>query len=1764
MSGSIRRQLGPARKRLTDRIEEASLLVRSPDGQDLKSVRSRLLANIASHDVLIEKLDEVTDIDDGEKAIIEKDLENGSSLSLDGKEMIQLLDDVINSVEKQKNERDAKGTRGKSDELMQEKLAMEIENLKLDNEYKLAQIEALNKKENSEVNKSTVKLPRIDLPEFSGKRTDWPSFWDSYKATIHTNSNLSKLDKFKYLMSCLHDEAKDTLTGFNIGEAQYDKAIELLEERYDDKEFIIHTYYEELSKIPKSKNTTWQLRKTFNTIETQLRSLESLGENVENRHIVAIIKSKFPSEINLKLEESREGEWTVNNLRVRIKKLIVAREKSEECGKKTQDDGKFDDSEESSGEFLLSKDAKVKCIFCGMNHWHDECQRYKTLQVRKAQIRGRCFNCLSTQHLFRQCTSEKPCFYCRRKGNHHSSLCPTKFDEEKQTKREENKDDQKDAQMVGDEIMINIGEKVIMKTARVCMKNPKSGEIEQGMAMLDTGAKHTYVTMEKAKSLGLDFGSSRMVQLCTFGNTNPTEVKTCQTSLCIRQIDGSLLRIKARICKNITGQLTKSKIPLDKYNNIWKDLTLADELPEEDKRIKLDILIGNDYYDDIMKQDKLKIGNGLYLISSTLGWMFSGRLPGEDEHEIEPIMFAEEIDVSRAYWDLETIGVINEPDNAEDLRVIDSFKNTIIQDGDRYEVCWPWKSSKYELPSNFSLAGARLRSLMKNFKNAKMKKEYDDIINQQLEDGIVEVADCSTEYKQRDEVVTHYLPHHAVVSETKMRIVYAGNAKSSKSAKCINECLHPGINMIANLVGLLLRFRMKKVALVADIKKAYLQIQLSPHDRDVVRFLWVKDIDKEVTADNIQELRFCRVIWGVISAAFMLAYTIFYHLQKYNTPVSKDISKNMYVDNLISGTNNEEKAIEYYNETKTIFNAAAMNMCKWSCNDERVMTKIKVEDRCDDTILKVLGVIWNRQLDTISMYRLKGGIGEVVTKREILKVISGIYDPLGLFAPVLLKSKLLLQEVWKLGLNWDDVVPETIEKQWKQNLRELEDLHMLTINRCVVSDVDGNITRYELLTFTDASKRAYSAVVYLIEYGVNSINTYLIFSKSRLAPVSSDLSIPRLELLSVLIGCRVSKYVAIQLGITDIKRKVFTDSKCVIEWINSKNDLKRFVNERVKEIRESNVNVRYVSSIENPADIPTRGQTVHKLKNNKLWWKGPDWCSRPYNEWPSFNYVLTNEIQQEVKYEEKSKKVLFETALVATTQPSGPFGINENCYSSHSKLVRVTAWCLRFVNNVRVQKGNSYFLTAQEIVDASNLWLKYTQKKYFDDILNALAGGKGHSMISQLGLYIDSNNIIRCAGRFPVSQFHPKLLPKDSQYTKLCIIRDHRRLFHVGVAHTLAEVRKEHWILQGRAAVRKIIRQCLICLHWEGGPFKTPKFAKIPDYVLSDNFPPFAYTGIDYLGPLLVKDEKRGTKNWICLFTCLNVRAIHLEVIDDMTTDSFLLCLRRFVSRRGTPSLIISDNAPNFKLGNSVINRIWKHVVRDVDIQSYVANEGIQWKFITDMAPWKGGFYERLVGLTKRSLRKALGRSKASNQELVTIISECEAIINSRPLTYVDADINSGHSLTPGHFLSLNQKTGYPNIEIRDSNTIDLGTKLIKMWKTGQDQLSNFWNIWLTEYLQVLRERKTYQLKPIKGEVRRKPNVGETVIIKEEYQPRGKWKLATVQRLIESDVDKKHRAAQLLLPSGLLIKRPFKLIFPLEMNNDDKDEEGKNNASEGV
>jgi len=209
----------------------------------------------------------------------------------------------------------------------------------------------------------------------------------------------------------------------------------------------------------------------------------------------------------------------------------------------------------------------------------------------------------------------------------------------------------------------------------------------------------------------------------------------------------------------------------------------------------------------------------------------------------------------------------------------------------------------------------------------------------------------------------------------------------------------------------------------------------------------------------------------------------------------------------------------------------------------------------------------------------------------------------------------------------------------------------------------------------------------------------------------------------------------------------------------------------------------------------------------------------------------------------------------------------------------------------------------------------------------------------------------------PDDAIYPIFLPKKSNFTKLHLKEYHQKLFHSGVSHTLARLRNEYWIPQGRAEVKKAIHACGTCKQFQGGLFKLLSVSPWPRKKAA-KCAPFTYTGLDYFGPLYIQGDSSKGKVWVCLFTCVTVRAIHLELIKDMTAEQFLLALRRFIARRGKPTQIILDNAPQFKFAKTVIDKVWKETISYHEVRSYTANQGIEWNFKVELTPWMGGFYE--------------------------------------------------------------------------------------------------------------------------------------------------------------------------------------------------------------
>ena len=305
---------------------------------------------------------------------------------------------------------------------------------------------------------------------------------------------------------------------------------------------------------------------------------------------------------------------------------------------------------------------------------------------------------------------------------------------------------------------------------------------------------------------------------------------------------------------------------------------------------------------------------------------------------------------------------------------------------------------------------------------------------------------------------------------------------------------------------------------------------------------------------------------------------------------------------------------------------------------------------------------------------------------------------------------------------------------------------------------------------------------------------------------------------------------------------------------------------------------------------------------------------------------------------------------------------------------------MRFIKNCQSKEHkNRDELSTEEIKEAENILIQQTQTSFKQSRLDELK--------EQLGNFVDIDGIIRCKGRLSKSSLdyeakYPILLPRESHFTKLFILQCHEDVMHNGIKETLAQLRSRFWVVRGRQAVKKLIRPCGTCRRIQGHSYREPIKGRLPEFCSQEEHA-FKSVGIDFAGLLYVKTSSNpARKVYIALFTCSTSRAVHLEIVPDLTADSFLLCLRRFIGRRGIPCLIVSDNAKTFKAAAKILVKLFK----SSKISAYLAKQGIKGQFNLAKAPLWGGFLERLVRSVKSSLKKCVGNAKFSYDKFTTVI----------------------------------------------------------------------------------------------------------------------------------------------------------------------------------
>ena len=486
--------------------------------------------------------------------------------------------------------------------------------------------------------------------------------------------------------------------------------------------------------------------------------------------------------------------------------------------------------------------------------------------------------------------------------------------------------------------------------------------------------------------------------------------------------------------------------------------------------------------------------------------------------------------------------------------------------------------------------------------------------------------------------------------------------------------------------------------------------------------------------------------------------------------------------------------------------------------------------------------------------------------------------------------------------------------------------------------------------FADASQKAYGAVVFLVLQS----EVCFVKAKSHVAPLK-QLTLPHLELMAALIVTRLTRFVLSSIPLKDPPIFIWSDSQIVLHWVKSQKQLPAFVRHRINEIQTtlSTADWRYCPTLENPADLLTRGITADTLISSSLWQNGPTWLTTP-DKWPLFK-------------QPPLPRLVIAAAVAIEFVPADPATstlgllcvILLNRYSTLCKLLRVTAYVFRFIDNVRAQPDHRCYgpVSAEEFATTRLKWVKDTQQTvYIKEITNLQLASKHPKttralLVRQLRLFLDTQGYLRCGGRIhnaPVSEItkFPYLLPSRHQFSHLIILDVHVTLHHAGTSATLTALRQTYWIPAARYYIKSILHHCVICNRVQGKAYSVPDPPPLP-YLRTQDVHPFTYTGVDFTGALYVRHGEQEVKVYLCLFTCATTHAIHLEMVQDLTAKTFLLAFRKFAGRRSLPKIMISDNGSTYMSAAEELHKLMELT----EVKEELGRRGVSWQFIPKRAP---------------------------------------------------------------------------------------------------------------------------------------------------------------------------------------------------------------------
>ena len=1568
-------------------------------------------------------------------------------------------------------------------------------------------------------------------------------------------------------------------------EDRYQASIKYLQSRFDKPRQLHQIYCQQLQDLPPIKGTSEELTKTVDAIFAAVEGIKRGGQMDINYVATSMVVSVLPEQLRLQWETKTEADPLVPHIDTLIEFMrtkatnaclaqkpatpsssLIQREKKKPL---TKTQGKVyatqgepaaaGAAEEYKPHRYNNKQhrgsnsgAQVHCSLCSNTHHIFQCRQFLDMSVQQrrehTQSASLCFNCLRPGHAARECSSSFRCRVCKKTHNTllhtEAAAAPVPVNHVVLTTQEETEHTAHPHQK----------ERLLM-TSQVLLTN-SVGEKVAARAMLDSGAAISVLSSRMMAQLQLQKTEDWMtVSGIESQKHSPPRPTTNLTISSLFNPDWTT-SVRAVILPKVTVDLPRHDLSAVKRMPHLQDLSLADPWFHQPRRV--DLILDSDVFDQILLPSKIEGPPATPSAWETkLGWGIMGRYllshlqsPAEAAVNVSTAETAEADTLNNTlegFWKREELVQGAPALSTQEMEVQKHFDNThyFSHSAGRYVVSLPKRTTPQKLGDSHNTARTRfLRNEQSLLKKGNWT-QFQTVVQEYLTLGHaqkVTPAELCTPVDQ-----TYTLPMHAVYktssSTTKLRVVFDGSCPTSTGIS-LNDVLSTGPTLHPNLDQILIRFRKHRVAISADIGKMYREVLLSQPDRQLHRFLWRAQPDQPLETYCMN-----RVTFGVRSSPYLAVRALQQTAEDFSS--SDTISyfhtfNSIYVDDLLAGADDKDSAVSLYKDLRALLLKGGFDLKKWRSSSEEVLEAIpavlqealprqELVDHHASAYPKTLGIAWDSRRDVMAA-QVQLPEEYVSTKRGIISDTAKSFDVLGWLAPFIIRMKILFQDLWKLKdkVGWDDPLERHLAERHQEWREQLPLLKCLTLPRCYFSP--GTITNtIQLHGFSDASESACAAAVYLrATYEDGSTSCQLVVAKTRVTPIKT-VSIPRLELCAAEMVAELLYVTQQTLQIPDVQLWAWSDSTIAIAWLRgSPSCYKTYVANRVASAARhiSQEAWLHVPTAENPADCASRGISAQDLKDHHLWWNGPPWLL--------MNPIAIPPQPDETAYNRhqglEAKPVVVHSVHTATdTGWSSKF-------KSYTKLVHVTAYLLRFSRNLKAAvKGEppdrQTVLSPAEVTAAETVLFRQSQARTFPVEIQRLTAAssaimKGDSKLKLVHPFLDQKGLLLVGGRLNRSslsdlQKHPVILSAKDHVTKLLFQYNHEYLSHCGPTLLMAHVGQQVYVPGAKRLSRSVCQNCLLCRRVAPRSLQQ-RMGQLPPPRVEKSLP-FIHTGVDYAGPFLLKTghprRPIPVKAYLAVFVCLASKAVHLEVVSSKSTEAFIATFKRFITRRNSPRHLYSDNGSNFVGARNEMKELFQFLslsTTQVALKEALLSNKIECHFIPDRAPHFGGIWEAAVKAAKHCLKRTVGKTMLTFEELSTVCCQAEACINSRPYISQDSHNPAGEMpLTPSHFLTGRPMGVYPELPE------DPDLTLTNRWSLCKAMVQRFWELWQKQYLQSLQRRQKWH--------KTTPNVsvGDLVMVLDETKLQTTWKMGRIIS-VSPGVDGLVRAAEVTVNTAEL------------------------------